>query len=257
MNKLYIFLTFLLLTESFFAQVPYSSGHASPIVRLSSQNPLYEIYLKQYYIEESNKAMGEDPNSIENIEGSPYADENFVEGKVYINGKLNKKDVFLRYNIYAEEIEIKNTKHSTLYEALYKDPEIYASIGGTIYIFAPYEDSTNKGGYFALIQPGTYYTLYEKSTITFKSFEARNAYRPSQPAKFIKGKDYYLVTKSGKFFKLPKRKSKLVKVMDEKKEEIKNYLDNNDIDLDNKYDVIKIFNYYDSLLTESNQPESE
>ena len=178
--------------------------------------------------------------------------ENFVEGKVFINGKLNKKNVLLRYNIYAEEIEIKNTKYSTSYEALYKDPDIYASIGGTIYIFAPYEDSINKGGYFALIQPGDYYTLYEKSTITFKSFETRSAYRPRQPAKFIKSKDFYLVTKSGKFFKLPKRKSKLAKVMDEKKKkEIENYLDNNKIDLDNRYDVIRLFKYYDSLLTDS------
>lgn len=226
-------------------------------VRLSSQHPLYELYLRQYYIEESNEAMKESPHSINNIQGSPYVNENFVEGKVFINGKLNKKNVYLRYNVLAEEIEIKPIKNINTYEAVYKDQEIYVSIGGTIYIFAPYQESINKGGYFALIQPGENYILYEKHTVTFKEYKPSNAYRQSQPAEFIKGRDFYLVTKDGKFFKIPKRNSKLVKVMDEKKKEIKEYLDKNDVDLNNKYDVIRLFKYYDSLLPKTQTSDSK
>jgi len=199
--------------------------------------------------EEANIAMGEAPNSIENIEGSPYYPEDFVQGNIYMLDKIKQKNVYLRYNMQSDEIEIKENKYSEEYAALIKDPQIYAKVADRTIIFAPYRESVEKGGYFSLVSLGEPYGLYKKSTVVFNEYKIATAYRGSQRAKFDKTEDYYLVNKKGNFFKLPQSRNKILKVMDEFKEEIKNFISARKINLTEEKELISLFEYYNVLLT--------
>jgi len=232
-------------------------GHAQHTeypIRFSSQNPFWELQSRQIEIEQANEFSGENPNSVDNIEGSPYANENFVFGSLYVDAKLHKKNVLLRYNIFAEEIEISTgvkSKEST-YNALLKNPSFYARIGTTTYIFAPYNDSNKDGGYFEFITSGNHFDLYEKAKILFVKATEPRPYASAAPAKFLRSTDYYLVSKKGKFFKVPNKHSKVIKEWDSDSDVLKAYLKTNNIDLSKKSDVVRTFNFYDSLLSKTN-----
>ena len=47
---------------------------------------------------------------------------------------------------------------------------------------------------------------------------------------------------------MPTTKSKVLKVMDSKKKEVKDYISENNLDVDNESDLTKVFIYFDSLL---------
>ena len=218
--------------------------------RLSSQNPFWELKNRWIEINEANIAMGEAPNSVESIEGSPYNPENYISGKIFINGEKSQERVFLRYNMLNDEIEIKNSAYDTSdTKAVVKDPEIYAQVGNTTYIFAPFRGSNEKGGYFAFLKSGTSYDLYKKSKVKFIPFKTTTAYSGSTPARFERSNEYYMVSKEGNFFKIPTSKKKLLKVMDEHKEELGDYIDLNKLTFDTEKDIIGVFNYYNSLLS--------
>ncbi|MFT5102823.1 MAG: hypothetical protein ACI86C_000469 [Candidatus Latescibacterota bacterium] len=231
-------------------------GHAQHTeypIRFSSQNPFWELQSRQIEIQQANEFSGDNPNSVENIEGSPYANEPFAFGSLYVDAKLHKKNVLLRYNIFAEEIEISTggkSKNST-YNALLKNPSFYARIGTATYIFAPYNESNKDGGYFEFLATGNHFDLYEKTKVLFIKATEPRPYAPSASAKFLRSIDFYLVSKSGKFFKIPNSHSKAVKEWDNDSDVLKTFLKKNDIDLSKKRDVLRTFNFYEALLSKA------
>lgn len=238
-----------------FATTTASYGqHTEHPVRFSSQNPFWELQSRQIEIELANEFSGENPNSVENIEGSPYANEVFVFGSLYIDAKLHKKNVLLRYNIFSEEIEISTSGKSkeSSYNALLKNPSYYARIGKTTYIFAPYNDSNKDGGYFEFIASGNHFDLYEKTKVKFIKATEPRPYAPSASAKFLRSTAYYLVSKKGKFLKIPKNHSKIIKEWDSDGDKLKVFLKTNNIDLSQKNDLVRTFNFYETLLSNSN-----
>jgi hypothetical protein len=242
---------FLLFCTILITSVSIAQRSAGP-TRFSSQNPFWELKNRWIEINEANIAMGEAPNSIENVEGSPYSPVNFISGKIYSNGQNSIEHVFLRYNMLSDEIEIKNSAYDTSNtKAVIKDPEIYAQVGNTTYIFAPYRGSNEKGGYFAFLKAGSYYDLYKKSKVKFIPFKTTTAYSGSQAARFEKTNQYYMVNKAGNFFKLPTSKNKLLKVMDEYKEELGAFIDSKKITFQTEQDILAVFTYYNTLLAKA------
>lgn len=219
-------------------------------VRMSSQNPFWELKIRWIELNEANIAMGEAPNSLENIEGSAYVPENFISGKIYINGEIMQDNVFLRYNMVNDEIEIKNSLYDTgNNNAVIKDPEIYARVGNTTYVFAPYKGSVDDGGYFALVATGENYDLYKRATATFIPFKSATPFVPEKAATFKIKKSYYLVNKQGNFFNLPTNKRKILKVMDDYDFEIKEFISSKNLDLDNEAHLVDVFTTYDELVS--------
>jgi len=246
---------YIFLLAAFIIGQHFMSAQERPI-RFSSKNPFWELQTRAIDIEATNEFFGDNPNSVENIEGSPYANDEFVFGKLYVNGELSKKNVLLRYNILSEEIEISTSKTATqdTYDALFKDPAYHAKIGNTIYIFANYYDSAEEGGYFAFLESGKTFDFYKKMIVNFTPAREPRPYSPAVSAKFIKETNYYLVSKEGNFFKLPNKKAKLIRAMSDKEEEIEQYMNSQNLDIENESDMIALFKYYDGLLaTTANQ----
>ena len=76
----------------------------------------------------------EDEALFENIKGSMYYNEIFVESEIIFNGNLINEKVFLRYNSYKDEIEIgKNSNQKKATSALTKDLNVEALIGNELF----------------------------------------------------------------------------------------------------------------------------
>jgi len=208
----------------------------------------FDIFIRTVDINQKNLAFGLTEAEFDAIKDEAYANSNFVQGKIFQDDKLLRSNIPMRYNAYADEIEIKSHASEKNYGALMKDPSIYVKMGNDIYVLIPYEDSNENGGYFNILADGKTYDLYKKTTTVFQEpTKAKTSYQQDTPPAFNKITKYYLV-KDGIFFELPTGKTKLLKVMDSKKNEVKNYIGENNLDLDKEADLIKAVAYFDTLL---------
>ncbi|MDC7999414.1 hypothetical protein POV26_00030 [Aequorivita todarodis] len=208
----------------------------------------YSVYERTIDINQNSLAFGLTEAQFDAIKDEAYANPDFLPGKIFQEDQLIKDDVPMRYNAYADEIEIKKNSSDENYSALIKDPNIFVKISKDIYVFVPYEGSNEKGGYFNVLSDGKIYDLYKKVNAVYREPQkARTSYERDTPPSFEKTTTYYLV-KDGTFLEMPSGKSKILKMMNSKKDEIKSYIKQNNIDLDKEADLIKVVTYFDSLL---------
>lgn len=211
-------------------------------------NSQYDIYSRTIDINEKSLAFGLTEAQFEAIKDEAYANPNFLSGNIYQEDKIIKAGVPMRYNALADEIEIKKTPSDESYSALIKDPEIFVKIGSDIYLFVPFQGSNEKGGYFNVLSDGKTYDLYKKTSSEFiEGKKAETTYQRDTPPSFKKSITYFLVDKNGRFLEMPNSKSRILRMMDKNKSEIRSYIKENKLDLDKESDLIKVISYFDSL----------
>jgi len=244
MKKTILFVATVFLAFQGFSQKEFNSvdGGSS-----GAANSNFDIYSRTIDIDQKALSFGLTEVEFNLIKDKAYANSNFIVGNIYQDDKLLKSNIPMRYNAYADEVEIKNHASEKNYGALTKDPSIYVKIAKDNYVFVPYENSNEKGGYFSVLADGKKYGLYKKTSVVFKEpRKAQNNYQKDIPADFEKTVTYYLV-KDGKFLEMPKKKSQMIKAMDTKTSQVKDYAKENNLDVDKEEDLIKVFNYFDSL----------
>lgn len=233
MKKIVVVAVFALMANSLFSQ---------------KNSEYFSVYDRTIDINQKSLAFGLTEAQFAAIKDEAYANPNFVQGKIFQEDKLIKDDVPMRYNAFADEIEIKKNTSDENYGALIKDPSIFVKIFKDIYVFVPYEGSNEKGGYFNVLSDGKTYDLYKKTKAVFREpKKAKTTYERDMPPSFPKTVTYYLV-QNGTFLEMPSSKSKILKMMDSKKKDINSYIKQNNIDLDKEADLIKLVTYFDSLL---------
>ena len=208
----------------------------------------FDMYATTIDINQKALAFGLTEAEFESIVDDAYTNPNFLEGSIFQGEDLMKSKVLMRYNAFADEIEIKKHATDKNYGALIKDPEVFVKIGRDIYLFVPYQGSNEKGGYFNVVSDGKNYDLYKKVTSKFnEAKKARNNYQTDTKPSFSKNVKYYLV-EDGTFLEMPSNKSRILKMMDKKKTEMKAFIKENKLDLDKEADLIKAVQHFDSLL---------
>ena len=233
MKKIIIFVLSFLSTISVFSQ---------------AANSQYDMYSRTIDLNQKSLAFGLTEAQFESIKNEAYANPNFLQGSIYQEDHLLKSDVPMRYNAFADEIEIKKNSSDETYFALIKSPDIFVKIIRDLYVFVPYEGSNEKGGYFNVLSDGKTYDLYKKTKAIFiEPKKGQTSYERDIPPSFTKSVTYYLV-QNGTFLEMPSSNSKVLKMMDKKKSEIKVFIKENDIDMDKEADKIKLVSYFDSLL---------
>ncbi len=221
---------------------------ANSLLSQERQSAYTSIYDRTIDINQKSLAFGLTEAEFETIKDEAYANPNFLQGNIYQEDKLLKSDVPMRYNSYADEIEIKKNASDDSYSALIKSPDIFVKIVNDIYVFVPYEGANEKGGYFNVLSDGKTYDLYKKTKAVFREpKKANTSYQRDTPPSFPKTVTYYMV-QNGTFYEAPNNSSKMLKMMDKKKSEIKAYMKQNNLDLNKEVDLIKVVSYFDSLL---------
>ena len=216
-----------------------------------ANNAALNINTRKIDLEQRNAAFGLSDDEFNNIEGSPYANEEFLLGTIYQDSKPVYNNILLRYNIFSDEIEIKKSDadKEDSYGALIKDPATFVKIFNDIYVFVPFEGNNEEGNYFTVLAEESVFDLYKKTDVSYTApFKARTSYERDRPAAFEKKSTYYLVSKAGVFYELPSSKSKIIKAMSKKGKEIKAFIKRNKTDIKSENDIIKLVKYYNSLL---------
>ncbi len=187
--------------------------------------------------------------ALENAEGSPYANPDFLPGRLYKGKETVSNIMFLRYNAMSDEIEVKPTEGSSTIQTIIKDPEIFAKVGDEMYMYVDSVNPDEKGGYFKIVKDLQTYDLVKKVEVTFEEAKfAKTSYDKSTRAQFIAETTYYLTDDRGTFYELPNSKAKILKVMAKKKNEIKAFMRKGNIDVSKEDDLSRLVTYFNSLL---------
>ncbi len=239
MNSRFLFTWFLIF--SFFnisAQLASIDGnYAEAVIRGLSSNEIR--------INDVNKTV-----DLSTIKGSPYENEKFQLGKA--SNLLNDKPTayYLRYNIYNDIIELKASLNEQDIRGLIKSLNIYVIISNREYHFEIYSDDnkSTKKGYFILLSKGKNSSLYLKKIVTFIDKKpAKDSFHKDIPASFKESEKYY-IKKQRVLVPLSTNKKELLNQLSDQGNELKSYIKSEKINLKDEQDLIKLFNYYDSLL---------
>lgn len=208
----------------------------------------FDVHTRTIDLNEKSLAFGLTEAEFDAIKDEAYTNVNFLSGNIYQDDQLIKAGVPMRFNAHADEIEIKQKSSDKSFSALVKDPSIFVKMGTQIYVLIPYQGSNDKGGYFNVLYDGNTYDLYKKTKATYREGQkAKSTYARDVPPSFVKTTTYYLV-EDGRFLEMPSSKNKILKMMDSKSSEMKDFIKQNRIDLNKEADLIDAIKHFDSLL---------
>ncbi len=196
-----------------------------------------------------NKALRNESHSVftdPDIEGSPYLNDDFIEGSVYTNSKTQYEGVPLRYNIYSDEIEFRSDNGQVMVLAA---PEVLGKVEFGDYQFEYiFYQILNKSrrGYFAVLEKGKA-SLYSRSQINFTEAKKPAAYQDAQSAKFTKMAEIYFVSVDKEAAKPVSKPKSLQEVFPDHKTEIAAFIKKNRVKTNNPESLKELVRYYNSL----------
>lgn len=182
----------------------------------------------------------------EKIEGSPYLNDEFIEGNVYTTSKTRFVDVPLRYNIYNDQVEFRNADDQVLAIAT---PEIIELVefGEFRMEYIPFLNGKKiLNGYFLVLEKGEA-SLYVKSNVILEQAKQAVAYQDAQPASFIRRSDEFYIKIGKEAAKPASKKKDLQEIFTDMDSSISAYLKNNKVRPDNLESLKELVIHYNSL----------
>lgn len=202
------------------------------------------IQLPTEYI--SNSTLGGVNNNLPaNVQGSPYVNEEFVIGKVFINEDKPYTGL-LRYNAYNDGIEMK-TENGVI--TLLKREYLKAQIDGKLYLIENYktENGTIRKTYFVELNEGKARLLLNQRKKFVEAKPARSTYSKDQPPKFEDETSYYLITEGKAAVKTKLKSNDVLAAFADHQKELQDFVKQNKLKLKNEAEVIQLLAYYNSL----------
>mgnify|MGYP000914039566 CR=1 FL=1 len=183
-----------------------------------------------------------------NTMGSIYANKEFQTGSVYKDGTLVASNVALRYNVQAEEIEMKANTNTTVANVIKTSENISVRILNDDFVYLISPDKNQKAGYFMVIAEGGKLTVYKKIIKDFiEGKESANSYSRDVPDTFKEKEQLYIVSAAGSLTKLPKGKTKREKLLVSQQNQMSSYIQTNNLNLRKEKDFNKALDYFNAL----------
>lgn len=236
-NNILILICFALIAPLTLAQTNVNRGGFNTVQYLVNQR------------KESKKEIGDlglSKEILAKAKGSPFEDKNFKIGKVFSEDNETTMAVMMRYNIFLDEIEIKNEEGGPV-NIVNKDPDIRVAMGVDRYVYLE-EDTYPIGGYFKVLNQSKPYKIYKKLTVKYvEGEEAETVYSMEKKPSFPLTETYYLVDSNNTLKELPKGKSKILQMMPSKIKELKSFIKTNKLNLKEEKDLAKLVDYFNEI----------
>jgi hypothetical protein len=209
----------------------------------------YQISEAIHFFNANKYSRGDTRSMLEaaNIEGSPYLNDEFVEGSVFTKSKTQFVGIPLRYNVYEDQIEFKSDKGEVQVLAA---PEMMDKIefGEYKMVYIPYSVTKKiKRGFFIEMVKGDQASLFFRPTVIFKRAQKPAAYQDAEPARFIQRSNEYFIRVGKEPAKLISRKKDLRKAFPEHQKDVKSFIKKNNVRPNKPERLEKLVRYYNSL----------
>ncbi|MDC8005781.1 hypothetical protein POV27_17140 [Aureisphaera galaxeae] len=189
--------------------------------------------------------------TVERISGSPYENQEFAIGNILKDGKILAGNIAIRYNALRDEIEVKRKieDHNRTARVMTRSPEVYAKILNKLFVFVPNKEGLSASGYFLVLHEGEKYDLYKKITKEYvEGSESMSGLTRDIPAMYKEKEFYYLADKeAGTIKAFPKSRNGKFSLLGKKKKELKKYANENRLNVNKEYALVKLLKYYETL----------
>ena len=185
-------------------------------------------------------------NSEKNYTGSPYLNEEFVNGDLYYNHQYVYKNISLRYNIYNDAIEYSNKRNGVAFSLDPTDKIDMAIVGIDTFVV----DSIRCGKklkkcYFKMITDGKVRMLVKMRTVLIPRKNAQ-LYTEATLAHFARNGDTYYVRTGNKPLQKIKSLKSLTALINDRKSSLASYIKKEKL-RNNSGDMARLIGYYESL----------
>lgn len=220
--------------------------------RLSAQISRNDSRINDAFTDLTNRIKPSSTNfGNTDFKGSAYFDTAFKEATLVYFGKPLEEQVYLRYNAFADEMEMSlNSFATSTDQALIKNSKISCIINKQVYKYLPLKNGNEflgRAGYVQEIHKGNRYSLYLRKRKVFREGKkARTSLERSFPPRFIDETEWYLQKGEGalEFFKPTKKYLKFHFKTNQKR--LESFLKNNKGDLKNIETIKDLISYMDS-----------
>ncbi|HAN17709.1 MAG: hypothetical protein A2X13_03685 [Bacteroidetes bacterium GWC2_33_15] len=183
-------------------------------------------------------------NSLEEIEGSSFFNENWLKATI----KITNKDEFivdsLKYDIYSDNLLF-----------LYKGVEYYISnkkdiisftIGNSKFIhYTNNEDNTKS--FFEILNDDEKLILVKKYNCFIVEGKKSDGINPGNIDRYKITNDYYTIFNNNSAQLFKNKKNNLLELMSDQKVAIEKYIYENRLKMKNEDDLVAIFKYYNTI----------
>lgn len=179
---------------------------------------------------------------MKTLEGSPFLQEEFNYGTATVEGK-QPLNVFLRYNVHQDQIEIKTDVQSEEVYLLPKKESTVYQIGSDTFVLDEFVFNGERiSGYFIEHYKGKNFRLLEKSYATVtEAVKAKTGYDRDRPARIEIDEEFFVVNDQGAIKKVRVKHRDIKKAYDS--DRAKEYLSDNRIR--SKEDLISFVSFLD------------
>lgn len=185
--------------------------------------------------------------------GTPYLNEDFVHGEVIVDDKV-KEVGKMRYNAYRNEVEILDNISKDSYYSLLKRAYIKVEIDGKNYSIYTYVDSNEsiKTSYFTDLNKGALKLLFKPEALLKQARSPSTSYEKYVPPTYVWNSSYYMLDEKNAnaenhAVKVRLTKKSILDFTGDRKEQMKEYVKENKLNLRQEKDVISFLDYYNSL----------
>ena len=179
--------------------------------------------------------------------GSPYlVHDLFKPGAVFMKGEKQMDGEF-RFNAYKGELEI--SKSETKYSVVLKRSYISVKIENTLYQLLPYKDIQDrvKVAYFNPENKGEVQLLFKPEVKLKRGRTPQTGYDRYVPPKYMDASNYYVKVGDEPAIKTGLKKKKILKLLKNHKDKVSDFIEENNLNLRKKEDIIKVLNFYNEL----------
>lgn len=180
------------------------------------------------------------------IQGSPYLCEEFINGTLFTTSKTKYVDVPIRFNIYNDAVEFKTAEDQVQSLAA---PEIVEKIELGEYQMAYIPFSVLKKirrGFFIILEEGKV-SLYSRPNILFIKATEPGPYLEAQPARFERKPDTFYIRVGMEDAKLVENKRDLLDILPDHAEKLEEFIKKNKTKFNNAESLKELVKYCNSL----------
>ena len=157
-------------------------------------------------------------------------------------------NVALRYNVQAEEMELKANTSTTVANVIKTSQNISVRILNDDFVYLVSPDKNQKAGYFMVIAEGGKLNVYKKIIKEFVEGKgSANSYSRAVPDTFKEKEQLYIVSATGSLTKIPKGKTKREKLFVSQQNQMSSYIETNKLNLRREKDFNQALDYFNAL----------
>ncbi|GAA4273977.1 hypothetical protein GCM10022258_32710 [Aquimarina gracilis] len=225
----------------------YSQNNIETGAGISAQDTYFLNRIKQEFF---LRTPTNEPIKVDDIDGSPYLSEKFSPGKILDELTGKSEAVFLRYNIYNDEFEVKYDVSSENIVGLKKGSTLVAQLGDDKFYYKAFVNHKNeqKLGYLKEV-------YNSKNVVILKDYyqklrlpkPAKTSLEKDIPAKLSNHQSYYLKTDKGTLIKIEMNRKKIANSFPNHQNEIKSFIKEKKLRFNDEKDLLQLANFYGTL----------